>query len=506
MHLEISGRLLSRNAWLNFVSQAGPLLVAVATIPFIVKGLGVERFGLLSIAWIAPEFFTFIDLGLGRAITKYVAVALGKGDRDRVCGLVWTAMTFQAVLGCFGSLVLIGMTTFLTEQLLNIPAALEPEAKDLFRLTALSIPLVLVSTSLTGLLGAGQRFDLLSSVNATFHITNIVITLVGVLIFNWGLPEIAAFVLAARFVVLLAYYRLCIYVYSFFRKPRFYFSGLPNLLAFGGWVTVSGVVVPALLYMDRFVIGASMTMAAVAYYSIPFEIVARLWTVPTSLAATLFPALSMLSGQQEQVQRLSSLLCGSMKWMILILGAAVLMITAFAHDILELWLGSSFAQESALVLQILAVGILINSAVQVQYAFLQALGRPDLTAKFHLIQLPLHGLVLWCLVSSWGIPGAALAQSIRLSVEALLLLFGTCHLTSLSFHWLRSEKIVQTFLLLLFVAVFTIAISKLPLVMWLRLVGLGIVFCAVGRAVWRYSLNRQDRDHLLEFFWPASAR
>lgn len=42
----VSGRLLARNTLLNFIGQAVPLLVGVVTIPFIVRGLGTERFGL----------------------------------------------------------------------------------------------------------------------------------------------------------------------------------------------------------------------------------------------------------------------------------------------------------------------------------------------------------------------------------------------------------------------------------------------------------------------------
>jgi O-antigen/teichoic acid export membrane protein len=80
-------------------------------------------------------------------------------------------------------------------------------------------------------------------------------------------------------------------------------------------------------------------------------------------------------------------------------GSAVVIISAFAGEILQIWLGSDFERESAVVLQILAVGILMNSMVHVQYAVIQALGRPNLTAKFHLLQLPLHSLVVWWLVS-----------------------------------------------------------------------------------------------------------
>jgi O-antigen/teichoic acid export membrane protein len=502
MRLEITGKLLTRNTLLNFIGQAGPLLVGIAAIPFIIQGLGVERFGLLSIAWLAPEYFTFIDLGIGRATTKYVAEALGNGDKEQLSRVAWTAMIAQFGLGLLGTLSVISITPFLIEHILNIPPALAAEGKAIFQLLALSVPLVLVTGSVTGILAAAQRFDLVNAVSASFNTANPVLTLIGVLWFDWHLTEIVALLVASRFFALVAHYWLCIRVFPSFKAPRFYPAELRTLLAFGGWVTVSSLVVPILLYLDRFIIGASLTMAAVAYYSIPYEIVTRLWIIPASLATTLFPAFSMLTGQ-KQPERLAALLARSMKWMLLTLGPAVVVITAFAGDILEIWLGLDFARESSLALQILAVGILINCMVHVQYAMVQALGRPDLTAKFHLLQLPLHGFLVWWLVGLWGITGAALAQSIRLGVEALLLLVAACRMTSLPFSSLISDKILQSSLFLFLFAALSIAINNLAVVIWLRLLGLGIVFLAVGTIVWRYSLDRQDRSHLAKFLWPA---
>jgi len=73
--VEIHGGLLARNTLLNLLGQAVPLLVGVLTIPFIVHGLGTERFGLLSLAWVILGYFTIFDLGLGRATTKPAAAS-----------------------------------------------------------------------------------------------------------------------------------------------------------------------------------------------------------------------------------------------------------------------------------------------------------------------------------------------------------------------------------------------------------------------------------------------
>jgi O-antigen/teichoic acid export membrane protein len=330
MSPEINGRSLGRNTLFNFGGQAGSLLIAVLTIPFIVRGLGVERFGLLSIAWVAPEYFIFMDLGLGRAATKYVAEAIGLGHKDQISRLVWTALKAQLVLGSLGALGLFGITSFLTQDILNVPSALEFEAKTVFQIVALSVPLVLVSGTLTGVLAAGQRFDLINLVNVSVNVANFVLTLVGVLYWDWRLTEIATLLVISKFLAVAALYHLCARVFPIFRRSRFDRMELRALLTFGGWVTVSSVVVPILLYLDRFIIGASMTMAAVAYYSIPYEAITKLWIIPTSLVLTLFPAFSTLTGQGE-TRKIASLLTRSMKWILLTLGPIVVVIAAFSR-------------------------------------------------------------------------------------------------------------------------------------------------------------------------------
>lgn len=78
--VQISGSLIARNTLINLIGQALPLLVAVVAMPLVVRGLGTERFGLLSLAWGVMGYFTVFNLGLGRATAKHMAEALGIGE------------------------------------------------------------------------------------------------------------------------------------------------------------------------------------------------------------------------------------------------------------------------------------------------------------------------------------------------------------------------------------------------------------------------------------------
>src|SRR5438132_1659426 len=118
----IGGRDLARNALLNFVGQAMPLVVAIVTVPLIVHGLGSERYGILSMAWIILGYFGIFDLGLGRAATRFAAEALGSGRADRVPEIAWTAVLIQAALGVVGGLALIALAPLIASRILNIPS------------------------------------------------------------------------------------------------------------------------------------------------------------------------------------------------------------------------------------------------------------------------------------------------------------------------------------------------------------------------------------------------
>jgi O-antigen/teichoic acid export membrane protein len=331
------------------------------------------------------------------------------------------------------------------------------------------------------------------------NVANFALILVGVLYWDWRLTEIVAVLVVSRLLAVIVQYRLCIRVFPFFTRSCFDPLELRTLLSFGGWVTVSSVVVPILLYLDRFIIGASMTLAAVAYYTIPFETITKLWIIPASLVLTLFPAFSTLTGQGE-TQHIAALLIRSTKLILLTLGPIVVVVAAFSREILQFWLGMDFALQSTLALQILAMGILVNCMVPIQNALLYAVGRPDLTAKVHLVQLPVFCVLTWWLVGLWGITGAALAQSMRLGGEALLVLFAVRRLAAVRFHAIIEAKLLQILLLLVLSLGVAIGISHYLQEIWIRLAASGMVFAALGIWIWQYSLDQRDRDKLARLF------
>src|SRR5215472_10790399 len=87
-----SGRVLARNSVWNLIGFVVPMLVAVFCIPILIRGLGKERFGVLTLAWALIGYASLFDLGLGRALTQFAARKLGLGNEDEIPSLVWTSL------------------------------------------------------------------------------------------------------------------------------------------------------------------------------------------------------------------------------------------------------------------------------------------------------------------------------------------------------------------------------------------------------------------------------
>ena len=493
----MQGGLLTRNAILNLLGQAIPLAVAVVAMPLVIHGLGPERYGILAMAWVVLGYFGMFDLGLGRAATRFVASALGSGTVEKVPLIAWTAVLVQTGLGLLGAAILAGVTPLLVGEILNIPAGLLNEARSSFYVIALSLPVVLVSGSLRGVLEAAQRFDLVNAAAVPLSVGNYLLPLIGVVL-GWRLPAIVGLLVGSRALGLIAFYLLCVHVFPSLRRlPRFHATEAGVLLRFGGWVTVSSVVSPILVYLDRFMIGALLTIAAVAYYAAPYEMVTRLLIVPASVAATLFPAFSSLEGERgRDAQAPARLVAASTKYLLLALGPAVVILLGFSGDLLHVWLGAEFARRSAAALQILAVGVLANSLAQVPFALIQGLARPDVTAKIHLAELPLQGILVWALVRWWGITGGALAWSLRATVDAFLLFIFAARLTGTSWRSLIDRQATQLLGLLVVLGGLATGASVLVHDPALRVVALAVPLLGAALVTWRHLLDDGDRARI----------
>jgi O-antigen/teichoic acid export membrane protein len=199
---------------------------------------------------------------------------------------------------------------------------------------------------------------------------------------------------------------------------------LRPLIAMGGWITVGTVLAPALVSIDRFVIGSAVSVAAVTAYAAPYEVVTKLWIFSGSLMGVLFPRFSVLSGDREALRHLCR---QGLVFLTLCTTPIAGLMVAFAPEFMRIWLGPEIARQGVVVARWLTIGVLINVIAQVPYTVLQATDHADATGKLQLMELPVYAFAAWFAALHWGVVGVAVVWGVRATVEAVLMFAAAWH-------------------------------------------------------------------------------
>jgi len=203
-------------------------------------------------------------------------------------------------------------------------------------------------------------------------------------------------------------------------KPAWSGKTFKGLAGFGAYVSVSQFIGPLLSHLEKFIVGSVLTVALVTYYTVPYSLVYSLSVIPTSVAIVIFPAFTRLYSEGNK-DRASELYTRAIKFVFGCVLPLAVVLCVFARQILTAWIGGDFGTRSTHVMQILAFALVVTAVASVPFQFLQAIHRPDVTAKFHMLELLIHVPLCFGLITIFGLAGAALAWAVRVTLDTILL-------------------------------------------------------------------------------------
>ena len=414
----MSRKAFSANLFYNVFGALLPLATSLGTVPFYIHQIGLARYGVVTISWVLLGYFGFLDFGLSRASANALAKLVTPKERSPV---LVTAFCCNLGLGLVGGVILYAIGHLVLLHLVKVPGSLMGETNAAYPWMAAMLPLGMLSGVATGALESRERF-LTSNMLSTFGtMSGQVVPLICAYVFGPSLEVVIPATLLARvFAVGLSYVVVIRseWPISIFDVNRMW---MRKLFGYGSWVSVSSILNPLLDTSNQLIVGAMLGAAAVANYSIPMTLAVRSQVFATALARTLFPRNSRVS-QAEADENTRSATASLAYGFGMICAPAIFLSGPF----LRLWVGPRFAFESEAVAQIVMFGAWSNGVAFIPYGFIQARGKPHITAKVGLVEIVPFVLLLWLFISTMGLPGAAWAWTIRVTVNcgALLWLSG----------------------------------------------------------------------------------
>jgi O-antigen/teichoic acid export membrane protein len=410
---------IRKNTLWNMLGSAAPMLIGIVAIPYIYKHIGIERIGVLTLIWALIGYFSIFDFGLGRAITQRIA-SLGSHQTEKLkIATATTGVFLTLLIGILGGLAGLVALELGGVSWINSAKNLDQEIYSSFLLACLAIPATTTTAGLRGILEGEQRFKAINLLKLLLGLSNFLGPITAIAMFGPRLDYTVGSLVLARYIIMVAHYFTAKNIISGTRD-NLSLEESKHLFQFGGWMTLSNLIGPLMVVADRFLIANVLGAAVVAFYTIPAEFMIRLLVLPAAVTTALFPVFSKYIAENNMSNAIA-LYKRSMGYIFLMMGTFVVFIIIGAEFIITKWLGLEFADKSASVACILALGILFNSLAQIPHAYIQASGEARITGLIHLFESVFYLPILILLMQQDGIRGAAIAWLLRAFIDFFIM-------------------------------------------------------------------------------------
>ena len=488
----LTSKVVFGSAW-TFAGHVLPLAVSLISTPIVIRLLGAEAYGVLILIGLIPNYLAFADLGMGVASTKFGAEELGRNNPEGEGSVVKVAAALAVGTALTIALVLFAFSGPLMTGWFRVPESLETAAVVGLQITCLTF----VLTVLTGVVNTPMltrlRMDLNVAATALPKILLGVVTPIVIFLGGHIIGATIATLFIAAFsltLTILLSYRLLPEMMSAPFDTRF----LRPMLRFGGGWIVAMLASILLVNLEKFFLPRFVSVEALAYYSVAFTFANMATMFSWAMNQSLVPAFASLKGAGD-MERFDALLARGLRLMAIVLPPIVTVLVVIAKPFFTVWAGPEFGLQSSGPFYILTVGLFLNFFAFVPYSILTALGRSDVLAKLYWFEFLIYGVAAYYLISSFGILGAAVAWSLRVGIDAVLLFMILRRLGHRKFG--GRAVFSQLFLSIMVLSppvVFAAAVGGFS---WALVPITGLSLLVYGAASWFRGVNAEEKEWLV---------
>jgi O-antigen/teichoic acid export membrane protein len=411
------------NLLANFAGTGWSALLQIICVPFYIKILGIEAYGLVGFFITLQAALRILDVGLtptlNREMARYSVQPEKSAEmRDLVRSLeigYWTA----------GILVGIAVATsarLISTHWINVGQLQDGDVHVtvlvMAGIIAVQWPLGLYQGGLMGL----QRQVLLNTIKI---ITTTLSSGGAIFVLLFVSRTIAAFFIWQLAISVL---QVCLTTAALWRclpqvdrSPRVDFGLLRSLLKFAGGMSGIGLFGVILAQMDKILLSKLLPLKAFGYYTLAGVVASGLQLFVAPVFGSIFPRMSALVAAENE-RGISALYHdGTQVLAVLVIPFAIVTIL-FSAQVLQIWTGdAAIADKAAPVVVWLVAGSALNGLMCMPYVLQLAHGWTSIGLSITVGMCVLFVPAIYVIATRYGAPGAAM---VWFSLNLLYVLIG----------------------------------------------------------------------------------
>lgn len=384
-------------------------LIGLAVVPFYLKYLGVEAYGLIGFFVTTQALLQFLDMGMAPTINREVARCSASGDLKEAGNLLHTlAVVYWSVAGMIAVLI----------------SALAPLiAEHWLQSRQLSTQTILHAVTLMGLVVAcrwpiglyqgaligAQRLTVSSAISMTM-------TTIG------GLGAIAVLAVASPTIEAFFIWQAgvgCVYALTMraaawrvigrSERVRFDIGRLKSVWRFTAGMGGIGLTALAFTQLDKLILSKMLGLDEFGHYMLATVVVSGLYLLISPLFNVIYPRFCALvvTGEREKLSEQYRL---GTRMLATVLFPVAIVLALFSEDLLHVWTGDpSLASSVAPVISLLVIGTALNGVMYFPYALQLAYGMTWIPLTINLALMCLMVPLIVYLAREYGALGGAVA-------------------------------------------------------------------------------------------------
>ncbi|MEP6904220.1 MAG: oligosaccharide flippase family protein, partial [Actinomycetota bacterium] len=378
-------------------------------------------YGVIILVGLIPNYFAFADFGMGIASTKFGSEAYGQGSRNKEGEVVRTA-TFIALSTLLVFLLPIFVFShWIIVNWFKVSETYQMSASIALKITSVSFVLGILSSVLNTPQLSRLRMDLNTLINAVPKILMGIITPL-VLYLTRSVVDAVLVAFFAAVLIFTATVFTSGKILPELYQPTIDKSLFKPLLKFGsGWL-IAMIAAVLLSNVEKFFLARYVSVQSLAYYSIAFTFANMATMFSSSMTQSLVPAFSQLLAPEKRIE-FDALFARSLRLNLIWLLPAIMFMFVVAKPFFTIWAGAEFGFQSSPPFYILLFGLLFNILAYIPHSTITASGRTDVLAKLYWVELVLYIFSAAWLVNSYQIVGAAAAWSLRVIIDAFIIIW-----------------------------------------------------------------------------------
>ena len=413
---------LGRNLLAGLANSVWSALVGLAVVPFYLKYLGIEAYGLIGFFVTTQAVLSLLDMGMAPTINREVARCSASGDLKEVGKLLHTlAVVYWCMAGAIALLILalapLIASYWLQSKQLS-PETISHAVMLMGLVVACRWPIGLYQGALIG----AQRVTVSSGINMAMVTIG---SLGAVMVLAFVSPTIEAFFIwqaSVGLVYALTMRAAAWRIIGKTKQNRFDVDELKRIWRFTAGMSAIGLTGLVFTQLDKVMLSKMLGLEEFGHYMLATVVVSGLSLLVAPVYNVVYPRFSALVATGD-MEKLTDLYRSGTRLLATILFPIAMLLAVFAKDLVLVWTGNpALASEVAPVIALLAIGSAFHGVMYFPYALQLACGMTRLPLTINAILMVVLAPLIIFLALKYGALGGAMAW---LALHVLYALLGT---------------------------------------------------------------------------------